>query len=73
MEMFRSNSREVRLLDAGAGTGNLTDALVRRFCAMQEKPERVLVTAYELDTPRGKTCSLHLSGRDSNEIGQTVK
>jgi adenine-specific DNA-methyltransferase len=47
--MFRSTSREVRLLDAGAGTGNLTDALVRRICAMEEKPKRVSVTAYELD------------------------
>ena len=40
---------EVQLLDAGAGTGSLTAAFVRRACLAERKPKRITVTAYELD------------------------
>lgn len=42
--------RELELLDAGAGTGALTAALVRRLCEGRYKPKRVSVTAYEIDS-----------------------
>lgn len=47
--MFDSDSGDVELLDAGAGSGALTSAFVRRLCAESRKPQRVSVTAYELD------------------------
>jgi adenine-specific DNA-methyltransferase len=47
--MFDFEFREVELLDAGAGAGALTAALVRRLCAGAQRPERISVTAYELD------------------------
>ncbi|HEX5731660.1 MAG TPA: N-6 DNA methylase [Blastocatellia bacterium] len=47
--MFDIDSGDVELLDAGAGTGALTSAFVRRLCAERQKPKRLSVTAYELD------------------------
>jgi adenine-specific DNA-methyltransferase len=47
--MFDVDSRDVELLDAGAGTGALTAAFVRRLCAKTHKPKHVSVTAFELD------------------------
>ncbi|MDX6406839.1 MAG: adenine-specific DNA-methyltransferase [Blastocatellia bacterium] len=46
--MFLAAPPEIRLLDAGAGTGNLTEALVRHLCAIGGT-KRIIVTAYELD------------------------
>src|SRR5205085_7339467 len=40
---------EVRLLDAGAGTGSLTVAWLARACAAVSRPTHVAVTAYEAD------------------------
>lgn len=42
-------SAPVHLLDAGAGRGALTAALVRRLCREDRKPSAISVTAYELD------------------------
>lgn len=47
--LFRVNEREVNLLDAGAGAGALSAALVRRLCRGHHKPKRISVTAYEID------------------------
>jgi adenine-specific DNA-methyltransferase len=47
--LFEIKAREIELLDAGAGSGALTIAMVRRFCSAQTKPKRLNVTAYELD------------------------
>ena len=49
VSLFRANFREISLLDAGAGTGALTAALVHRFCNARQKPKSISVTAYELD------------------------
>ncbi len=47
--LFQANWDELRLLDAGAGAGALSAALVRRLCAAASKPKRISITAYELD------------------------
>jgi adenine-specific DNA-methyltransferase len=47
--MFRFPGRDIRLLDAGAGAGALTAALVRRAVGAKKKPRYLEVTAYEVD------------------------
>lgn len=47
--LFRLKAKEIELLDAGAGTGVLTAAVVRRLCEAEIRPKRIAVTAYELD------------------------
>jgi adenine-specific DNA-methyltransferase len=47
--LFVANWRELNLLDAGAGAGALSAALVRRVCSERHKPLRISITAYELD------------------------
>ncbi len=47
--LFSFDTPEIHLLDAGAGTGALTAAVVRRFVHDDDKPRRITVTAYELD------------------------
>jgi len=47
---FANPVRDIRLLDAGAGTGSLTAAFVRRVCARRRKPKSISVAAYEVDT-----------------------
>lgn len=47
--LFLARSSEIQLLDAGAGTGALTEALVSRLCGGECRPERIAVTAYEID------------------------
>jgi adenine-specific DNA-methyltransferase len=47
--LFQIQPGDVRLLDAGAGAGALTAAVVHRLCADRPRPKRVSVTAYELD------------------------
>ncbi len=43
-------SRErVRVLDAGAGSGRLTEALVKRLLGMKRRPNVLAVTAWEMD------------------------
>lgn len=48
--MFSGRWKSLELLDAGAGRGALTAAVIRRVCSSQRSPERVSVTAYELDS-----------------------
>jgi adenine-specific DNA-methyltransferase len=47
--LFEIHRSEVYLLDAGAGAGALSAALVRRLCHEPRKPKRISVTAYEID------------------------
>jgi adenine-specific DNA-methyltransferase len=47
--LFESRWQEWDLLDAGAGSGALSAALVRRLCASPHKPKRISITACELD------------------------
>ncbi len=46
----QSRFRNIDLLDPGAGDGALTAAFIRRLCEKRQKPLRVRVTAYELDS-----------------------
>lgn len=47
--MFTTYREHVRLLDAGAGAGALTHAMVLRLCKNEMKPKRISATSYELD------------------------
>jgi adenine-specific DNA-methyltransferase len=47
--LFEAHPAEIRLLDAGAGSGALTAAFVRRWCASGSPPKRIFVAAYEID------------------------
>ncbi len=47
--LFHARWRELDLLDAGAGEGALTRAVITRLCGLRHKPARITVTAYELD------------------------
>lgn len=47
--LFEACPMEIRLLDAGAGDGALTAAFVKAVCSYEYRPERISVTAYELD------------------------
>ena len=48
--LFGKPPREVQLLDAGAGAGALSAALVSRWCSGTHKPRSVVITAYEADS-----------------------
>jgi adenine-specific DNA-methyltransferase len=47
--LFSGTRREWRLLDAGAGAGALSAALMTRICESAESATSIRVTAYELD------------------------
>ena len=47
--LLELGSTEIRFLDAGAGDGALTAALVRRFCEKRQGVKTIAVVAYELD------------------------
>ena len=47
--LFEIHRSEVHLLDAGAGAGALSAALVGRLCRDPRKPKRISITAYEID------------------------
>lgn len=48
--LLAARRESLGLLDAGAGTGALTAAVIRRVCLSRAKPKGVSVTAYELDS-----------------------
>ncbi len=47
--LFESRWQEWNLLDAGAGTGALSAAVVNRLCAVRHKPKSISITACEVD------------------------
>ena len=47
--MLESREAEVRILDAGAGVGSLFAAAVAELCRRNDRPQRIEVTAYEID------------------------
>lgn len=47
--LFEHRPPDVKLLDAGAGAGILSAALVKRWCEKKYKPDSITVSAYELD------------------------
>lgn len=47
--LFDAQWNELELLDAGAGAGALTAALVQRLCIGPSQPKRISVTVYEID------------------------
>lgn len=47
--IFETRWHNLDLLDAGAGDGALSASLVRKLCASRYRPEKISVTAYELD------------------------
>lgn len=48
--LFSARWQSLHLLDAGAGAGSLTAALVHRLCGERRKPRELAVTAYEVDS-----------------------
>lgn len=48
--IFEAPSREIRLLDAGAGAGALTAAVIRRCCRSRRKPVAIEAFAFEVDS-----------------------
>jgi adenine-specific DNA-methyltransferase len=47
--LFVASGSVFRFLDAGAGTGSLSAALVAELCSRRVRPERIEVTAFEVD------------------------
>ncbi len=47
--MFNDIPGDIRLLDAGAGTGSLTAAFVQECCSRRKNPRSIRCTAFELD------------------------
>lgn len=47
--MVRLGQPSIRLIDAGAGTGSLTAALIAEICGRRTRPEEIAVTAWEID------------------------
>jgi adenine-specific DNA-methyltransferase len=48
--MFAAGHDEVSILDAGAGVGSLTAALVSELCDRSAKPKKIAATVYEIDS-----------------------
>lgn len=48
--MFEAKQEHIGLLDAGAGVGSLTAAFLNEICGRTDKPKRIHVTAYEIDS-----------------------
>jgi adenine-specific DNA-methyltransferase len=61
--LFQIHRAEWNLLDAGAGGGALSAAVVHRLCAERRKPKRITITAYEID--QGMHEQLHRTYRRS--------
>ncbi len=47
--MFENTGSDIHILDAGAGGGMLSAACVVRLCEQTDRPERITITAYEVD------------------------
>jgi adenine-specific DNA-methyltransferase len=62
---------EWSLLDAGAGVGALSAALVRRLCVAHHKPKSISVTAFEIDETLLDSLhsTMHDCGRECERAG----
>lgn len=60
--LFEIHRSEVHLLDAGAGAGALSAALVGRLCREPRKPKRISITAYEIDAAQIEPLQARLDG-----------
>jgi adenine-specific DNA-methyltransferase len=60
--LFEIHRNEVHLLDAGAGAGALSAALVGRLCREPRKPRRISITAYEIDATQIEPLQARLNG-----------
>jgi adenine-specific DNA-methyltransferase len=69
--LFEIHRREVHLLDAGAGAGALSAALVGRLCREPRKPKRISITAYEIDAAQIEPLQARLDGcrRECERVG----
>lgn len=47
--MLQYSARRISILDPGAGVGSLFAACVVELCSRTERPEEIVVTAYEID------------------------
>ncbi len=47
--LFRNRKKHIKLLDAGAGTGILSAALVQQQLSRKQLPKSIAVTAFEID------------------------
>lgn len=68
--LFETHWQELNLLDAGAGSGALTAALIKQLCATRLKPKRISVMACELDEALIK--SLHATLHDCRQECERV-
>lgn len=60
--LFEIHRSEVHLLDAGAGAGALSAALIERLCRDPRKPKRISITAYEIDAAQIEPLRATLDG-----------
>ena len=60
--LFEIHRSEVHLLDAGAGAGALSAALVGGLCRDPRKPKRISITAYEIDAAQIEPLRARLEG-----------
>lgn len=69
--LFEIPRSEVHLLDAGAGAGALSAALIGRLCSEPRKPKRISITAYEIDPAQIDPLQARLDGchRDCERAG----
>ena len=49
-QLLNKNLPSLHLLDAGAGVGSLSAAVVTELCARETRPRELIVTAYEVDS-----------------------
>ncbi len=47
--MFIKRPKDLRILDAGAGVGSLSAALITEVCCWDQKPKSITLAAYEID------------------------
>jgi len=69
--LFEIHRNEVHLLDAGAGAGSLSAALVGRLCHEPRKPKRISITAYEVDAAQIESLRATLDDcrRECEQVG----
>lgn len=69
--LIEIHRNEVHLLDAGAGAGALSAALVGRLCHEPRKPKRISITTYEVDAAQIESLRATLDDcrRECEQVG----